>query len=119
VAQGPLFAQVNKSLSTWWIDGETVEFLLHKVLKGNWKSVIPGHPEVDLDLLEGSKYLDDSLLKRIQAEKARKKAEDAAAAAAAATAATTGDATGDSSSGASADSTNEGGVPPLEDNASS
>jgi hypothetical protein len=60
-----LTGELKKELSTWWIEDENVEFSLQKLHSGNWASVIPGHPEVDLDLLEGSKYLDDSLLKRV------------------------------------------------------
>lgn len=56
-----------------------------------WASLVQGHEKIDVDLIEGSKYLDVSLLRRIKAEKDAKKkkeAEDKAAAAAAAATAT-------------------------------
>jgi hypothetical protein len=31
-----------------------------------WPSVIVGDKEIDVDLIEGSKYLDDSLLRKVK-----------------------------------------------------
>mgnify|MGYP001073622479 CR=1 FL=1 len=43
-----------------------VEISLQKKAEGWWKSVVEGDAEIDLDLIEGSKYLDDSLLRKIK-----------------------------------------------------
>ena len=52
---------------------------LYKTKDAWWPSLIVGDDEIDVDLIEGSKYLDDSLLKKVKAAKAQKKAEEAAA----------------------------------------
>jgi hypothetical protein len=46
-----------------------VEISLQKKAEGWWKSVVEGDAEIDLDLIEGSKYLDDSLLRKIKVRK--------------------------------------------------
>jgi len=38
-----------------------------------WKSLLIGDAEIDTDLIEGSKYLDDSLLKKVKEAKQKKK----------------------------------------------
>lgn len=43
--------------------------------------MIKGDAEIDVDLIEGSKYLDDSLLRKVKAAKAQKKLEEEAGAA--------------------------------------
>jgi hypothetical protein len=107
VAQGKLFNRINTDDSTWTWDKDTevLEFTLQKDMTVHdaenswWASLVQGHEKIDVDLIEGSKYLDVSLLRRIKAEKELKKkaeleAKQAAAAAAdaAATATTASDA---------------------------
>lgn len=41
-----------------------------------WKSVIVGDPEIDTELIEASKYLDESLIKKIKENKAQKAKEE-------------------------------------------
>jgi hypothetical protein len=43
-----------------------------------WKSVIKGDPEIDTELIEASKFLDESLLKKIKENKQQKKEEESA-----------------------------------------
>jgi len=78
---GQLHDRVITQDSTWTIDGETLEIVLAKQptedeKKQWWKSVIPGHPEIDTELIEASKFLDESLLKKIKANKTQKKEEE-------------------------------------------
>lgn len=51
-------------------EGKSVELTLVKEQPtsgdGWWKSLVEGDPEIDLDLIEGSKYLDDSLLRKLK-----------------------------------------------------
>lgn len=49
-----------------------------------WPSLLVGGREIDVDLIEGSKYLDRSLLKKVKASKQQQKQQDGGAAAAAA-----------------------------------
>jgi hypothetical protein len=41
-----------------------------------WKSVIVGDPEIDTELIEASKYLDESLIKKIKENKQQKAKEE-------------------------------------------
>lgn len=49
-------------------DNGVVELTLQKAESSAiwWKGVIQGDPEIDVKKIEGSKYLDDSLLKKIK-----------------------------------------------------
>jgi len=70
--------------STWTYDADDgmIEVTLakdetvHDSEKPWWGALLVGEPEIDLDLIEGSKYLDVSLLKKVKAEKMRKKQEE-------------------------------------------
>jgi len=78
---GELYDRVVTDDSTWSIDGETLEIVLTKIpiddeKKCWWKSVIKGHPEIDTELIEASKFLDESLLKKIKENKKLKKEEE-------------------------------------------
>lgn len=44
-----------------------------------WPSLLEGGREIDVDLIEGSKYLDRSLLKKVKASKAAQKQQAEAA----------------------------------------
>jgi hypothetical protein len=88
-----LFGRINTDDSTWTWDKDTevLEFTLQKDMTVHdaenpwWASFVQGHEKIDVDLIEGSKYLDVSLLRRIKAEKDLKKKAEAEAKAAAAT----------------------------------
>ena len=41
-----------------------------------WKSVVEGEPEIDTELIEASKYLDESLIKKIKENKMQKAKEE-------------------------------------------
>eukprot|EP01087_Luapelamoeba_hula_P004095 TRINITY_DN14053_c0_g1_i1.p1 TRINITY_DN14053_c0_g1~~TRINITY_DN14053_c0_g1_i1.p1 ORF type:complete len:179 (-),score=50.34 TRINITY_DN14053_c0_g1_i1:37-546(-) len=91
IIDGELGGEIKKGESTWFLDeGKTVEITLIKQdpPKGGdgwWASVVKGDPEIDLDLIEGSKYLDDSLLRQLKEKKKLEreaKAQEAAGAAA-------------------------------------
>lgn len=63
------------------IDGDNMEIILQKIplddeKKQWWKSVIKGHEEIDTELIEASKFLDESLLKKIKENKQQKKEEE-------------------------------------------
>jgi len=49
---------------------------VHDSEKPWWESFLNGQPKIDVDLIEGSKYLDVSLLRKVKAEKQRKKLEE-------------------------------------------
>eukprot|EP00005_Dracoamoeba_jomungandri_P013460 CAMPEP_0174275094 /NCGR_PEP_ID=MMETSP0439-20130205/59641_1 /TAXON_ID=0 /ORGANISM="Stereomyxa ramosa, Strain Chinc5" /LENGTH=166 /DNA_ID=CAMNT_0015367171 /DNA_START=8 /DNA_END=511 /DNA_ORIENTATION=+ len=66
---------------TWCLDPDdgTVEINLQKKDEEVWwASVVKGDPEIDLDLIEGTKYLDDSLLRKIKEQKLEKKRQEEA-----------------------------------------
>eukprot|EP01089_Gocevia_fonbrunei_P009495 TRINITY_DN2180_c0_g1_i1.p2 TRINITY_DN2180_c0_g1~~TRINITY_DN2180_c0_g1_i1.p2 ORF type:complete len:161 (-),score=65.41 TRINITY_DN2180_c0_g1_i1:42-524(-) len=73
----------NKS-SCWTKDGNTVEITLYKSNTGNedwWNCVVVQDADkdggsIDLELIDASKYLDDSLLKKVKESKAQKKEEE-------------------------------------------
>ena len=97
MVQGKLFNRINTDDSTWTWDKDTevLEFTLQKDMTVHdaenswWASLVQGHEKIDVDLIEGSKYLDVSLLRRIKAEKELKKKAELEAKQAAAAAATT------------------------------
>lgn len=47
----------------------TIELFKHKDKLGWWASLVEGGEQIDMDLIEGSKYLDDSLLQKIKDRK--------------------------------------------------
>eukprot|EP01121_Diplochlamys_sp_Union-15-3_P006128 TRINITY_DN1663_c0_g1_i1.p1 TRINITY_DN1663_c0_g1~~TRINITY_DN1663_c0_g1_i1.p1 ORF type:complete len:210 (-),score=61.58 TRINITY_DN1663_c0_g1_i1:40-594(-) len=75
--EGELFQHILVDDSIWSILDGDAEITLVKASSSTkwWKSVIIGHPETDVEFIEGSKYLDASLIKRIKEER-RKKAEE-------------------------------------------
>ncbi|KAL6048269.1 Nuclear migration protein nudC [Balamuthia mandrillaris] len=81
IIDGELGGTVKVSDATWYVsDGHTVELTLPKLKKGNWwKSAIKGEAEIDTDLIEGSQYLDDSLLRKVKEQKQKKEEEAASA----------------------------------------
>eukprot|EP01108_Squamamoeba_japonica_P005943 TRINITY_DN479_c0_g1_i2.p2 TRINITY_DN479_c0_g1~~TRINITY_DN479_c0_g1_i2.p2 ORF type:complete len:172 (-),score=35.80 TRINITY_DN479_c0_g1_i2:44-559(-) len=91
--------RINTDDSTWTWDKETntLEFTLQKDMTVHdsenpwWASFITSDEKIDVDLIEGSKYLDVSLLRKIKAQKEEKKKEEAAAKAAAEAAAAQGE----------------------------
>ena len=66
--------------SQWFVESDTQRLVLelYKTKDAWWASLIVGDKEIDIDLIEGSKYLDDSLLKKVKAAKAQKAAQEAA-----------------------------------------
>ena len=73
--------RINTDDSTWTWDKDSgvLEFTLSKDATVHdsenpwWPSFVTGEEEIDVDLIEGSKYLDVSLLKKVKAQKALKK----------------------------------------------
>eukprot|EP01120_Amphizonella_sp_Union-15-10_P001039 TRINITY_DN1109_c0_g2_i1.p1 TRINITY_DN1109_c0_g2~~TRINITY_DN1109_c0_g2_i1.p1 ORF type:complete len:151 (-),score=38.20 TRINITY_DN1109_c0_g2_i1:62-514(-) len=63
--------------SIWSLSEGDLEINLKKASSSAkwWKCVVEGDPETDVSFIEGSKYLDDSLIRRIKNEK-RQKAEE-------------------------------------------
>lgn len=81
--QGQLRYKINLDESTWGLDTDDnkLEMTLVKHIPQEveyWPSLLVGGREIDVDLIEGSKYLDRSLLKKVKANK--KAAAEAAAA---------------------------------------
>lgn len=77
--------QCNLDESTWGLDTDDhkLEITLVKHIPQEveyWPSLLEGGREIDVDLIEGSKYLDRSLLKKVKASKAAQKQAEAAAA---------------------------------------
>jgi len=78
---GELYDRCVTDDSTWSIDGDNMEIVLTKIpiedeKKQWWKSVIKGDPEIDTELIEASKFLDESLLKKIKENKLQQKKEE-------------------------------------------
>ena len=85
IVDGDLARPVVVDDSTWVKDGPAVEVTLRKcgASQGEdadkwWPSCIAGAATVDCKALEGSKYLDESLLKRLWEEKHGKNGADLA-----------------------------------------
>ena len=79
ILEGRFHQRVNVELSTWTLDSDNheMEVTLQKTKPDEWwKCVLEGDPEIDVDLIEGSKYLDDSLLKKVKESKLQKKREE-------------------------------------------
>ena len=79
--KGELEHSINVDDSTWTKDGKIVEVIFAKGMetKGDgegcwWGCVIKGHHVIDVKRMESTKYLDDSLLKKL----AEKDADEAA-----------------------------------------
>eukprot|EP00008_Paramoeba_atlantica_P013294 CAMPEP_0201481602 /NCGR_PEP_ID=MMETSP0151_2-20130828/5872_1 /ASSEMBLY_ACC=CAM_ASM_000257 /TAXON_ID=200890 /ORGANISM="Paramoeba atlantica, Strain 621/1 / CCAP 1560/9" /LENGTH=106 /DNA_ID=CAMNT_0047863889 /DNA_START=152 /DNA_END=472 /DNA_ORIENTATION=+ len=64
--------------SQWFLETDTQRLVLelYKPKEVWWSALIVGDEEIDIDLIEGSKYLDDSLLKKVKAAKQQKKQEE-------------------------------------------
>jgi len=67
IIDGAFFQKVNIDESTWIIEAGNVEITLTKGATSSkwWKSAIVGDPEIDVERLEGSQYVDDSLLRKL------------------------------------------------------
>ena len=82
--EGKLRYKINLDESTWGLDTDDhkLEITLVKHIPQEveyWPSLLVGGREIDVDLIEGSKYLDRSLLKKVKASKAQQKAAEQAA----------------------------------------
>ena len=94
--EGKLRYAIRLDESTWGLDTDDnkLEITLVKHIPQEveyWPSLLVGGREIDVDLIEGSKYLDRSLLKKVKAQKQAAKANPEAAASAAAAAAGEGE----------------------------
>ena len=79
VIDGQLRYKCNLDESTWGLDTDDnkLEITLVKHVPQEveyWPSLLVGGKEIDVDLIEGSKYLDRSLLKKVKASKQQKNA---------------------------------------------
>jgi hypothetical protein len=78
VIDGPLRFKCSLDDSTWGLDTDDnkLEITLVKHIPQEveyWPSLLVGGREIDVDLIEGSKYLDRSLLKKVKASKQQQK----------------------------------------------
>jgi hypothetical protein len=76
--EGKLRYAIRLDESTWGLDTDDnkLEITLVKHIPQEvdyWPSLLVGGREIDVDLIEGSKYLDRSLLKKVKAQKAMNK----------------------------------------------
>lgn len=80
IIEGSLPGKIVPHDSRWYLDDGHIVISLVKSVESVkwWPSVVVGEPEIDVELIEASKYLDDSLIKRIKREKAEKAAAEAA-----------------------------------------
>jgi hypothetical protein len=74
IVQGKLRYMVSLDDSTWGLDTDDMklEITLVKHIPQEveyWPSLLVGGKEIDVDLIEGSKYLDRSLLKKVKNSK--------------------------------------------------
>jgi CS domain len=69
--EGKLGGKILVDESVWTISDGVLELELAKLRTehGWWPYFIEGGPEIDMELIEGSKYLDDSLLAQIKEKK--------------------------------------------------
>eukprot|EP01104_Vermistella_antarctica_P002091 TRINITY_DN1224_c0_g1_i2.p1 TRINITY_DN1224_c0_g1~~TRINITY_DN1224_c0_g1_i2.p1 ORF type:complete len:139 (+),score=38.57 TRINITY_DN1224_c0_g1_i2:181-597(+) len=74
IIDGDLGQRVRTDESTWTIEDGVIEVTLTKVKSDWWASAIKGEEEIDLDLIEGAKYLDDGLLQKVKDSKVQKEA---------------------------------------------
>eukprot|EP01100_Stratorugosa_tubuloviscum_P008722 TRINITY_DN362_c0_g1_i2.p1 TRINITY_DN362_c0_g1~~TRINITY_DN362_c0_g1_i2.p1 ORF type:complete len:155 (+),score=74.45 TRINITY_DN362_c0_g1_i2:49-513(+) len=81
---GHLFDEVVVHDSSWSFTEGEVQITLQKKNQKWWGSAIVGDPSIDLDLIEGTKYLDVGLLEKVKQAKLEKKREEERARAAAA-----------------------------------
>ncbi|PRP75076.1 nuclear movement protein nudc [Planoprotostelium fungivorum] len=81
IVDGELFASVLPDGSSWILDNGNVEITLEKSTSGPtwWASAIKGHPKIDVERIEASKHLDDSLLQKLAERDEEKLREKAAA----------------------------------------
>lgn len=78
IVEGKLRYKISLDDSTWGLDtdDQKLEITLVKHVPQEveyWPSLLQGGREIDVDLIEGSKYLDRSLLKKVKASKAQSK----------------------------------------------
>jgi hypothetical protein len=84
--KGTLPKPIKVAESTWTKEGETVEITLSKELKKEedwWDCLVEEDKgkqggAIDAELIEASKYLDDSLLRKVKERKLEQKAAEAA-----------------------------------------
>jgi len=80
IINGQLHRNISVDDSTWTLDNNTVEITM---LKGAhtglpwWSCAIVGDPEVDVQKIEGSQYVDSALLDRLEREAKEKEEEEA------------------------------------------
>lgn len=60
--------------STWYMADGLPEIAMAKQKKDWWSGVIEGHAEIDVDVLEGEKFLDKKMMDRLRTRKAKEKA---------------------------------------------
>eukprot|EP01119_Soliformovum_irregulare_P003281 TRINITY_DN13649_c0_g1_i1.p1 TRINITY_DN13649_c0_g1~~TRINITY_DN13649_c0_g1_i1.p1 ORF type:complete len:161 (-),score=34.35 TRINITY_DN13649_c0_g1_i1:26-508(-) len=77
IIDGDLYQHIVPDDCTWLMDGPNVEITLSKSASSEtwWKNVVQGDPEIDVKKIEGAKYLDDSILKKIKEKDDAEKAE--------------------------------------------
>eukprot|EP01126_Amoeba_proteus_P017862 TRINITY_DN1880_c0_g1_i3.p1 TRINITY_DN1880_c0_g1~~TRINITY_DN1880_c0_g1_i3.p1 ORF type:complete len:161 (-),score=35.38 TRINITY_DN1880_c0_g1_i3:148-630(-) len=83
VFNGELEYEIDVDASSWTISDGQVEIILVKGVNSEtwWSCVQKGHPKIDIKDIEGAKYLDDSILRKIyEQKKAQKKAAQEGAA---------------------------------------
>eukprot|EP00004_Rigifila_ramosa_P007400 TRINITY_DN1837_c0_g1_i1.p1 TRINITY_DN1837_c0_g1~~TRINITY_DN1837_c0_g1_i1.p1 ORF type:complete len:182 (+),score=40.27 TRINITY_DN1837_c0_g1_i1:69-548(+) len=90
--EGQLHGVVQTDVSTWTVDSSSgeLEVTLVKATKAWWPGCIVGAQTIDVSHIDGARYIDDSLLMRLQREKRqaeKERKEKAAAERAAASAA--------------------------------
>ena len=71
ILQGKLGGRIDTEQSVWSLCDGILEIELAKAKTSQnwWKYFIEGGEEIDMELIEGSKYLDDSLLQKIKDRK--------------------------------------------------
>lgn|SRR3989338_7976196 len=71
VVDGKLGGRIDTEQSVWSLCDGILEIELAKAKTSQtwWKCFIEGGEEIDMELVEGSKYLDDSLLQKIKDRK--------------------------------------------------
>ena len=81
VVNGKFPHPIRLDESQWFLESDTQRIVLELYKPKEsvwWPSLIVGDAEIDVDLIEGSKYLDDSLLKKVKAAKQQRKLEEQA-----------------------------------------
>mmetsp|Transcript_12545 Transcript_12545/g.17379 ORF Transcript_12545/g.17379 Transcript_12545/m.17379 type:complete len:156 (-) Transcript_12545:1474-1941(-) len=70
IIDGELYQPVATDESAWTIDGTNLEITLTKGTTSEkwWKCAIVGDPQIDVQKIEGSKYIHESLLEKLKAQ---------------------------------------------------